>query len=369
MKLIMNKKVAAEQSSLACMIPQNLREKRSKRADSWFSFHKHLYYPVSIVPIGDIAESGDVVETLACSVTVTIRSELSADEEDPEEFKATTRHENGVYWFGAIESVCVSGRISIVFTCSSTRVKPLRLIIPILPIVNQQQSIQRGFHPQNAVAVKTVVPGQHRKSESISSVVSASNASTKSPVVHEPLGNPSIHHMNLVSQSDNNKQPLTSTTPSSLLASIDHTGDRKEVLKTLDAPVLENPQVQQYPYAQLTVDAANNNQCQSAQKALLKDGPASAEAVVNSTAADRSDKVTAADSTEFRESVIVQPNNSDSSSRSVTNIFEAERAKTSEDPIIIQKNGDPLQSEAIIIELPLGCVSPICTVGQDSLRI
>ena len=149
MKLVINKKELGKSSSAA--IPGYFPQADQLVSKSWFTFSaaKKLYYPLSIVRI-DEADGGDNVsgsedtenvgngrgklETSHMKLSITIRSECSDEEEQPDDFTTQTSPIGGVFWFLAIRSVHVSGRVLMHFSCpDAPHVRPLVFRVPILP--------------------------------------------------------------------------------------------------------------------------------------------------------------------------------------------------------------------------------------------
>jgi hypothetical protein len=152
MKVEMSKNEVGKSSS--AKIPEYFLHSDHQIGKSWFTFAtgKKLYYPLSIVrldeadsggsangtgDISDIDNSREILETSHMKLSITIRSECSDEEEEPEDFTTQTSALGGIFWFMAIRSVHVSGRVLIHFSCpDAPQVRPLIIRVPIIPLLN-----------------------------------------------------------------------------------------------------------------------------------------------------------------------------------------------------------------------------------------
>ena len=167
MKLVINKREVIKSSSID--IPGHFPQSDPLIGKSWFAFPtgKRLYYPLSIVRMDHDADSGNSgggdggggkVETIPhAKVSLTVRSECSDEEEQPDDFTTQTSPIGGVFWFLAIRSVHVSGRVLMHFSCpDAPHVRPLVFRVPILP-----QSDPRGtVSVPDALSSSVVVSAQ-----------------------------------------------------------------------------------------------------------------------------------------------------------------------------------------------------------------
>ena len=149
MKLVINKVALGKSSSID--IPQYFLQSDPLAGKSWFTFStiKKLYYPLSIVRMDEahnsyggisnrnITDDGgstaNVERVPHMKVCLMIRSECNNEENEPEDFMTQTTVLGGIYWFTAIRSVHVSGRVLIRFSCpDAPHVRPLIFRVPII---------------------------------------------------------------------------------------------------------------------------------------------------------------------------------------------------------------------------------------------
>eukprot|EP01036_Dinobryon_divergens_P030719 gene30719-40004_t len=143
MKLVINKSEVGKSSSTE--IPGHFPQSDQLVGKSWFTFltSKKLYYPLSIVRLDEDVNNGDgggsrsqgKLQTIPhAKVSLTIRSECSDEEDEPDDFTTQTTAVGGIFWFLAIRSVHVSGRVLIHFSCpDAPQVRPLIFRVPIIP--------------------------------------------------------------------------------------------------------------------------------------------------------------------------------------------------------------------------------------------
>ena len=139
MNLVVNKIAVGKSSSID--IPQYFPLSDPVVGKSWFTFStsNKLYYPLSVIRVNDSNDRfGSKNERTGrlpnpMKVCLTIRSECSDEEDEPEDFTTQTTASNGIFWFAAIRSVHVTGRVLIHFSCpDAPHVRPLILRVPII---------------------------------------------------------------------------------------------------------------------------------------------------------------------------------------------------------------------------------------------
>ena len=184
MKLVINKVALGKSSSID--IPQYFLQSDPLAGKSWFTFStiKKLYYPLSIVRMDEadnsyggisnrnITDDGGstakVERVPHMKVCLMIRSECNNEENEPEDFMTQTTVLGGIYWFTAIRSVHVSGRVLIRFSCpDAPHVRPLIFRVPII-LQSSPTSLSTEFVLQENAA-RSVSSSKKRRKRQIQS--------------------------------------------------------------------------------------------------------------------------------------------------------------------------------------------------------